>query len=319
MFEVRSHADVCAEFQLVKLDKNLNPVDESGVSCNTVLNQGLDLIGYKDDWINAVIVGTGNSTPNVNQTGLDAPFMVSKNRISVGLTYEATPTPRYILTTVFRYNSGSFNNITLAEVAAGNSINTNIPDFVAFNRALLKDNEGSPTTITILSDESLEVRMKLYIYVETSDVMQTINIVDGSNTVKSAVNLTIRPCKLGDLGTAYALSAWKAVAAYGFGSLGYPAGYAGDIGTSSGIPEGSEFWSLMTSGVSFVSDAYVIGNYYNTGKIIVGLDAGNGSTKSLFIRGFVDHKQVGISPAISKNNTQVLTIPIKRSWGRYIP
>lgn len=154
---------------------------------NLVLNNGLNRMS-QGAWINRVLVGSGNSIPSVNQTTLD-------NFVASTTGYNGTITPGSQLVTmpyyltlnfVFRFNQG---------VAAGNlsEIGLGWSNTECWNRALILDTNGNPTTITVLDNEFLDIHIELRIYPKLEDTVLSFNLRDDKNAIISTHTATIRP------------------------------------------------------------------------------------------------------------------------------
>lgn len=138
---------------------------------NLIMSAALNRLGTQtaEDQSSACQVGTGTAEPNVTQTSLFS---------SVGTSATGS--------LVTRYNSGAHPYYTVsvrqyifaAGVAAGNL--TEIGFFSGsnmFSRTLIKDETGSPTTLTILPDELLYVTYELRTYVgDLADVYTTLTL-----------------------------------------------------------------------------------------------------------------------------------------------
>lgn len=146
------------------------------------------------------VVGTGNSTPLETQLTLDS-YLAKTQTIQAGptTTRNATVSPRYVRKEwTFRFAAG---------VATGNISEAGIiHDLISFgaingstsilSRCLVVDGSGTPTTITILSDEFLDVVWRCTWYVP-EDTTGTFNMtIDG---VVTAFNYTVRAVRMAPL------------------------------------------------------------------------------------------------------------------------
>jgi hypothetical protein len=150
---------------------------------NLITDKGLDLWGAVDPISHAPFtavccVGSSNTAPTVGQTSL-----VNLVATKVGLTALASPTASstapYYWSTIAKYRFG-------IGVAAGNISEVGIGSTATalFSRGLIKDNLGVPTTITVLSDEILDVYYELREYfVNTADQVYNISIDGVATTV----------------------------------------------------------------------------------------------------------------------------------------
>lgn len=166
------------EFKLTVLDKNRNPVEAKCKEFkNLIVNSGLNLLGTID--LNTAVstcrVGTSNTAPSAAQTDLGSRFGTHTSTIVVG--YPTTGSqlaeePKYhYITRVYEFAAGTIDGAALAEIGLFYGTSG-----AMFCRALIKDGEGDPTTITLLEDEILQVQYTIRIYPPTGDVTGTVTI-----------------------------------------------------------------------------------------------------------------------------------------------
>src|SRR5690606_16576837 len=106
----------------------------------------------------------GNTPPTVSDTGLESFSASTTNLFSSN--YNNTGSPDYIhsRTYVFRFSAGTLNG-TYSEVAVGWN------DSSAFSRALIQTSGGSPTTISVASDEYLDVVYEIRLIHDLDDTI----------------------------------------------------------------------------------------------------------------------------------------------------
>jgi len=102
------------------------------------------------------VVGTGNSTPAASDTALNAQIYRTSAAEASALPPVFTESGGTLKSTYrFRFNPGqATGNISELGIYLG------LPgyaDFTLFSRALVRDSQGNPTTITVLNDEYLDV------------------------------------------------------------------------------------------------------------------------------------------------------------------
>lgn len=154
---------------------------------NIVLTTGLERMAV-NTWIDRCVVGTGNSTPVASQVALDN-FLASTTTSAAGVSntggIQVTTVPYYWFgRRVWRFENGvATGNISEVGLGWGNS---NL-----WNRALVKDTEGNPTTITVLADEYLDVISEVRVYPKESTGL--FNVVDKVGAVISEHTVNIRP------------------------------------------------------------------------------------------------------------------------------
>lgn len=115
---------------------------------NLVLDSGLYQMGV-GEWINRCCVGTGSSTPVASQVQLDS-FVASsttKQAVSSGANVDEL---YGFYRVTYRFGLGAIN-ANVSEVGLGWA------DESLWNRALIRDMNGQPTTITVMQNEYLDV------------------------------------------------------------------------------------------------------------------------------------------------------------------
>lgn len=153
--EIKNKA--CARFKLITR-KGDKITKESAWSNNRVLTSGLIRMGV-GTWINRCCIGTGNSEATPQQTQLNS-FLastVSVNGSDVG----------FVVTEVLPYYFGVRRTWRFAQgTAAGNisEVGMGWGDNQLWNRALVRDSAGNPTTLTVLSDEILDIVAEIRCY-----------------------------------------------------------------------------------------------------------------------------------------------------------
>ena len=125
---------------------------------NLILNGGLDRMGANPDYLSWCQVGSGSTAPVAAQTALVnriAGTSTQQNNVS-GAQASAPYYGWYRRTYRFAQGVAAGN---LSEVGVGWATSGSL-----FSRALILDGGGSPTTITVLSDEVLDVTYELRRY-----------------------------------------------------------------------------------------------------------------------------------------------------------
>lgn len=154
---------------------------------NIVLTTGLERMAV-NTWIDRCVVGTGNSTPIASQVALDN-FLASTTTVATDIQdtggIQVTTEPYYWFgRRTWRFANGvATGNISEVGLGWGNS---NL-----WNRALVKDINGNPTTITVLADEYLDVVSEVRVYPKEST--GSFNLVDKVGTVISTHSYVTQP------------------------------------------------------------------------------------------------------------------------------
>jgi len=303
------HAQVAGRYKLIK-----HKVREDGTLYNTevvadfpnlITDSGLDLLAAGS--INNVMakcwVGSGNSAPSVTDTGLEAEVASTTTVSSDSLSNNSGPPDYYSYgIKVFRFSTGAAAG-NISEVGVGSTGN------ILFSRALVLDSGGNPTSITVLSDEVLDVVYELRVYKLYDDVPWGPINIDGVD-----YSGIIRPCDV---------DATRGIHSLYLGGGGATLiAYNGSIGTITNPPSGS-----ATPRLNGVSAPYVPGTFYRDITFSAGLtqlNVAGGITALKLGMDFnsntsdVEH-QISVSPALPKDGTKVMSITFRVHWGRYEP
>ncbi len=289
---------------------------------NLITDFGLDYIGMtkSGNHINGCSVGSGNTPPANSDTALVTPVAttttVSSNWNGIAYT---TASPYYIEYKItFRFNTGTAAG-NLSEV--GIVSNATTPNKL-FSRALILDGSGNPTTITVLSDEILDVTYALRTYLPNggADVTGTFSqTIDG---VATTFNYTLRAASFTSPGTSN-ITNWN-IRPIAYNSNPVPTFFGGnytlggicnyDLGVISTTPSGTGSDSSWSSASALT---YTSGNYYIDWVHNVGLASTPLTFKTYLFcsTGFCSF-QMGITPSITKDTTKIYTVTLRISWSR---
>lgn len=300
------------KLEAVKPDGRIRPL--TGWFPNIITNQGFDDLGARGGPWNGVAVGSGNSTPVVTQTALDAIIASTSNFFSNSNTIQGT-SPYYgatIQTWQFPVGAAAGN---LSEVGV-----YNVSPTALFSRALILDGGGSPTTITVLSNEALNVTYSLRGYAPLTDVT-------GSITMDQAYTYTIRASNAASNGAwstdSGHYSALMLPDIFGNSGSGVTA-FNGALGSITGQPAGTSAGGSQCNNAAYTTGSYqrsaVPGFDINHGNLSGGITAiqlqyGNSNGGGFYVTGRGAF-QIGFSPAIPKDNTKVLTLNVTLAWTR---
>ncbi len=266
---------------------------------NLITNSGLDLL-VAAGFMQNCFVGTGNVAPTVNDTQmgvLKAENSESFNAVN-GCT---TSAPYYAFTrNTYRFSAGTASG-NLNEVGIGKSISGTR---TLFSRELIKDSFGNPTTITLLSDEVLEVVYELRHYIPVTDVTGSVTF---TGNLAGTYAYTIRPMAV------TSPSSWSPDRTYSYGGPISASAYASSIGSITSSPTGN--W--------FPSDGVVISNYISGTHSIQftykwSLSRGNvpGGIRSISFAMGIGNYQIEFNPPIPKTSIDTLQLTFGYSWAR---
>jgi len=296
-------------------------VRETPEFLNLVLTTGLARMAV-GPWIDRCCVGTGNSTPVASQVALDS-FLASTTAIASG----SADTGGIQVTTAPYYWFGRRTWRFAVGVATGNisEIGLGWGNTTLWNRALIKDAAGNPTSITVLADEYLDVISEVRVYPQGAT--GSFNLVDKVGTVISAHTFTAKPILRYN-------SAYGAYWNPGAVRVGLDFGYTQGIRFSSAamgndnnsitaeaelsgptITAGSK---SITAKKTVTSSEANIGSHKSFQTYISGLMCGGGSNQSGMNNLGCCYKWE-VNPPIPKDSETILTYSFMLSWGDYAP
>jgi len=302
---------VGARFKLIAHKGDGVPVRETDWFNNLVLDAGLDRMSA-GPWINRCSVGTGNSTPIPTQTTLDNVKATTTVRKATSSSYVTTGEPYFWYRFTWSFGIG---------VAAGNisELGLGWTNSNLWNRALVKDGAGQPTTITVLADEYLDVISEVRLYPQ-QHLSGSFDLRDKNNQIISTHSYTGIPL-FGRAGSSSDLAGqvpYFALISIGGSSIANV--YEGVIGGSVTTPPTGISYVASPEATSFPNPRTL------RGSIQCALSEANSSAghRSFAVdvgMHLLTYQSWGyqwqIDPPITKNSSQVLTYVLELSWDRY--
>lgn len=285
---------------------------DTGYQKNLILNQGLDFFGGgKGVIINgSCAIGSGNSSPAVTQTKLDVYItQATGTNTTSDYSYVDTGDGMYRIWEQKKYRFTGLNSVNISEVGLV-SMGTTSTDYYLTTRALIKDDLGNPTSITVLTGETLDVYYKIYKVFDTSDKAFVINVLNGSGGAVP-YNVVIRPLSVGSRSSSIV------------GALQIPQ-YLGVATTDLVLI--TQRGAVNSSGASFSLSPYNIGEYKRVLTSSISLNDANIAIRKVDTyddTSFPFHPfqmrlgRVSDDAPLTKTNQDTLTIPLEFSWGRY--
>jgi hypothetical protein len=279
---------------------------------NLITNAGLDLLGttgltYVTTYCR---VGSGNTAPANTDTALVSQVAASNTVQGAAVTGVNRSGAFYSFRrSTIRFTAGTATG-TLAEVGVSATVSGSL-----FSRALILDGGGSPTTITVLADEVLDVTYELRVYPTLTDATGTVTIA----------------------GVTYDWTARPLIPA------SYDNKWTTGIGTeiSPRISVGNEFdgpsvaatlpaqTSAMSGPVAagiITRLAYSTGSYQRSFRFDLDLNDGNvaGGIGAFFASSESAAQMFGawawgLSPKLPKTSAYKATFTVRMTWGRYTP
>lgn len=288
---------VLAEFDNIITDTGLNDIFASTAG----------------DGANRCQLGTGTATPTAADAALAVPGPVSttiqRNWGNEAPSYVAGP-PDYSSDFVtIRFSTGVATG-TWTEVAMTRDSPTTF-----FSRALILDGGGSPTSITVLSDEQLDVTYTGRVYPPTADVTGNINLGLSSH------DYVIRPARVNS-------SSWGPFKVFrGRAYAGYTGAgltmslYDGTIGARTSSPSGVATTHTYTQTAAAYSNNSMQREFEVKFDLNQGNVAGGGIRSMRFDPRYTGPNagleyQVEFTPKINKDATKVLRLNFVAAFAR---
>lgn len=318
---MQANMGMAGEFRVVVKRADGSTKIDTGYQKNLILNQGLDFFGAANggSMMAYCVIGSGNSQPVYTQNKLDT-AVSGVSGIDYSTKYDYNPSTDgslYKTNKVRKYSFSWFNNVNISELGLASTYSNNSTYFLC-TRALIKDSQGNPITITVLSGEQLNIYYKLWAVYDTTDKTGKINLLDGVGG-SIAYNYRTR-----------------------LANVGLSSRFADSIGSA--METRFMHWELITSEpVDITSDPTTSSSYPNNAYLPVASSYTNSSYKrtytytapislhnqgnrtlilasgltSFYMMWQIRFGAVADGSPITKTNTQTLSIPIEFSWGRY--
>ena len=323
---MQANMGMAGEFRCVVKRADGSTKIDTGYQKNLILNQGLDFFGGNNgsDMMKYCVIGSGNSQPIYTQNKLDTAITgVSGATFSTKYDYDASRDGNlYKTNKVCKYSFTGLNNVNVSEVGLA-SIYSDRTTYFLCTRALIKDSQGNPTTITVLSGEILEVYYKLWAVYDTTDKTDTFNLLDGTGG-SVAYNYKARLAFVGS-------SMWydnrysdyivgKALKfMLNSGGSSINTFYTGELGSITGTA--TNILGDTPSGLQSLS-VYATGSYKRQMIISIPVSSVNGKIRVMDMNTSMGSYQIRFGSVaddspINKTSTQTLAIPVEVSWSRY--
>lgn len=293
-----AHSKMAGRYKLKVLRSDGSVRLETDWFDNLITNNGLDQImnvpggvyGIAYLFVNC-FVGTGSATPLFTDGSLQAYLATASANSSTSLIYVAGPPPFWYVQYYYRFAVGTATG-NLSEIGIGHTP-TNM-----FSRALIVDGGGSPTTITVLADELLDVTYEFRVYPPTADSTFAFVLNGVSQSVTSrSYDITSAP-----------------LISYGIN------GYGGNPSLGSCSNTALVALTADLSGqveVPGTLASYTIGNYYVDVAFTYSLYLAVRSTYVFALKWRHGKMQFLLTNPAVKSNAQTMDITARISWGRY--
>lgn len=290
-------------------------LEEIGPFHNIITNNGLNKLA--DNNMSNVTTychcGTGTTAEVAGDTALET-FLAATNTIQSSSSTVQGSAPYYAsYTRTFRFAEG---------VAEGNISEVGFSDQATtgdlFSRALVKDGGGSPTTISVLSDEWLDVTYEFRLYPD--HILAGGGADDGTGTISiSAVSYdyVIRPAFVTN-STHWVASITNGLFRTVSSAWANFFGSATALGAATSEPS-SPSGSAATSEHSSISAAtYSTDTFARDVSLEIGLEDGNssGGVGAIRFHTGMGSYQMSFDPVVPKDNRKVWTFVQNLAWAR---
>lgn len=294
---IKTKVGVRGQFRLqVYKAATMELVKDTGWFDNLILDQGLNRLGTAGSQ-GYCQVGTSSVAPSVGQTGLVAPIAYTLAIMEVLTFNDGSPDYEGWTSYRYRFDIGVAAG-NLSEVGTGWGSGNDL-----FNRALIVDGGGTPTTITVLPDEVLDVTYKIGAFVDTADHNTNISI---GGVMRTCVTRAM------GLGTWITGTVRGRPGIAGMDEAAECKVFDGPIGPITGSPTGTG-----GGGVFGVPQAYSNNSLERKVDFTFGLLDGNILIESVSFEHSMGHFQTSFSPPLAKDNTKVLELTFQWTWDRH--
>jgi hypothetical protein len=310
---MRLHSDLSGKFKIEAFKADAKGEEIIGTRRvladwfpNLITDGGLEQMANAANYLTWCQVGSGSTAPNVLDTALVTRVAGTSTIQSTSGSAQSTEPYYTWRRNNYRFAEGAAAG-NLAEVGVGWASTGSL-----FSRALILDGDGNPTTVTILSDEILDVTYEFRIYPRTTDVTGSVTF---TGNIGGTYDWTMRAA---NVTSASSTQGWTITTQAGdsMGGAGSAAGtlsYSGTAGAITGQPSGT-----TSQSTSHTVQAYSAGSLERRFSIVFDLDRGNltGGLRSVRVKAGVGTFQVQFDPAIPKTLNDRLTLVYYHSWGR---
>lgn len=268
---------------------------------NLITDEGLKSMGTGGLPNGSIAVGTGAGTPDEADTALFNEVAVDAGQ-SINTSSHASAPPFWIQADCsWQFAQGAAaGNLTELGIKSGGG--------TLYTHALIKDQAGNPTVITVLGDEVLTVKYAVRLYIAN------LNDLTGQVTLDAVpTNYTLR---LGAVAETPLANVQDVLLADNIRAYDVDA----ELGNVGNNPSGA---STLESSVSVVNGSVTLDGtqYYAEKQLTAGVNALNGlpggiSILTLYGGANFALPKVLFDPPFVKDNTKVFSITFRATWGR---
>lgn len=284
---------------------------------NTITDAGLNAYGAGyTGLLGRCWVGSGNTPISTSNTGLSKVIAYSDGAGTNEVQILAPAQPNWVAGAKLKYHfepGKIVGNIT--EVGIGTRNESSANNYALWSRALVLNSDGSPSSITVLADEYMDVYYILKLHPNLEDIKFSFDL-NGVvyNCVARPANVQNTRCNV-DNGNL----------SFGTGITILNVYNSNTLGAITETIKG--FDKYVAPNGSQTIDPYTAGNFYRDCTIVIPVNNGNidGGIKGLDIgpngngNQLMSYTQVSLDKAIPKTKDNAIKFVLRTSWSRYTP
>jgi hypothetical protein len=268
---------------------------------NLVTDVGLNRIGV-DRWLTHCHVGSSNREPEFTDVELDALVAITTGVVSSAAS-AAGAEPYYGRRNItFRFPTGAAAG-NLAEVGVGWSNGL-------FSRALFIDAVGNQTTITVLSDETLDVTYEVQLYSPPEDISFSATILG----VARSCTLRAAYATSGSTTFGWGISGLRVLLAPASVSISPITAFDGALGPATLGPSGVAVKADYVENFPYVNNS--LEQVFEAAWLRESANFVGGIKTLLLLTNGLGAYQIQVDPPIMKTSALALTLQLKVSWNR---
>ena len=183
----------CGRFNIVVKNADGSVKKDYGWQSNLITQSGLDAINkeqgfYLNNYVR-IVLGTGSGTPSIADTNLFEPLTDYKANIDaekrIGLTSDLKLKADYMYPDGYAHGAyrwgctfNNINNKNITEIGLCNTESSSAPWRIdnLLTHAIIRDENGQPTAITVLSGELLQIQYEVYCFFPFTTKQGTIKL-----------------------------------------------------------------------------------------------------------------------------------------------
>lgn len=318
---MKQHISLSGQFRIVKKSSDNQVLFDSGELNNLLLDTGLDYFGDntgESNILRYLAVGTGNSTPTITQNSLDNAVAVAYGaEHSRKDDYDAVRDGDYhTASRTYKYRLTNLRNVNIAEL--GLVSGTDLKKYIAYTRALIKDDRGRPLVITVLDGEILEVYYTIKQVYHLVDKEVRLPLLDGRGGQRGFVRCLMRLCSVGtSSNTSASYGAMVGQKLNWYSGHNFSVFNSQVLGAIAGIPQGRR---SSSSSYTIAKGNYIAQSCKNTLTLTIADTFDSPELGAMMFVSTMGMYQISFTnddgSMIDKNRTRTFSITLEFSWGR---